>query len=377
MMSASRDAARSVQKSADMALSIGRWWQADRNYAAAFRLWRAGKPGEAAKAFDSVIEAFPKDARAHAQRARALAEAGRTSDAIREARQATGLAPNNHAPLLFLGQIQYDAGRYEEARKAFAAASRLDPENKLVQGYLGLALLAMGKIRDGGELVRAHLLYANEGLEGRLLALAERYLWERREKARRLEEQLTPEEGGPDRGPAGLGLRLASAVRRAILLPLAALRGRKARFALLAAEATSIRDLEAAAAALHEAEKAGADPEWVAVSLASIHMEMDKPQAALEQLARVPKGAWSDPGLAALAGEALFDSGRYAEAREPLTIAADHFTREFAPSYYRGLCEIALDQPQAATPWFTQACERLNPHIAEKRLEEMLRVADS
>jgi len=38
------------------------------------------------------------------------------------------------------------------------------------------------------------------------------------------------------------------------------------------------------------------------------------------------------------------------------------------------MCEIALGQPAAAAKWFVRACERLNPHIAEKRLEEMARV---
>jgi hypothetical protein len=38
------------------------------------------------------------------------------------------------------------------------------------------------------------------------------------------------------------------------------------------------------------------------------------------------------------------------------------------------MCDIALGQPRAATQWFVQAAERLDPHIAEKRLEEMMRV---
>jgi len=362
-------------KTVGMSRSIGRWLRADRDYREAFRLWRSTKPGEAVKAFDRVIEAFPKHARAQAQRALALAAAGRTSDAVRAARQAADLAPNSHVPPLFLGQIQYDAGRFEEARKAFSAAAKLDPENRLVQSYLGLALLALGKMKEGGELLKAHLLYANEGLEGRLVTLAEQYLWEHRDQARPLEGQLTPDEGGRDARPAGVGLRLASAIRKVILLPLAAIRGRKARFSLLAEEAMSVMDFEGAAAVLQEAGKAGADPERVAVSLASIYMQLNKPQAAMEQFGKLPKEAWVDPGLAAVIGEALFESGRYAEARELLALAAAHFRREFAPSYYRGLCEIALGQPQNATSWFAQACERLNPHVAEKRLEEMLRVA--
>jgi len=351
-------------------------WRADRDYFAACRAARSGKPGEAAKAFGRVLAAFPRHARARGRRALALAAAGRVGEAVGEARQAAELAPRNHALPLFLGQIQYDAGRFEEARKAFSAAGRLDPGNRLVQAYLGLALLALGRTREGVELIKAHLLYANESLEARLLSLAEQHLWQRRDRARPLEEQLTPDEGGLDARPAGFGLRLASAVRKTVLFPLAALRGRKARLSLLAEEAISLGDLEGAVTALREAEKAGADQEWVALSLASAYLQLGKAEAAAEQVMRLPEEARREPGVAVLVGEALFASGRYAEAREPLATAARRFTREFAPAYYRGLCDIALGQPQAATPWFTEACSRLNPHIAEKRLEEMLRVLD-
>jgi tetratricopeptide (TPR) repeat protein len=357
-----------------MSWSLRAWWRADRAYFRALRLAHAGRPGEAAKAFEEVISLCPKEGRAHAQRALALAAAGRTGEAVRAARRASELAPDNHAPLLFLGQIQYDAGHYEEARKALAAAARLDPENRLVQAYLGLALLALGRREEGGELLRKHLRYANAGLEGRLLALAERYLWEHRDRARSLEEQLTPEEGGRDLRPAGLGLRALSAVRKAVLLPLAAVRGRRRRLALLAEEAASVRDFDQALRHLSAAGQAGADPEWVALSLAGAFMQLGKAEAAVEQLARLPEGVLKSPGVAALAGEARFEAGMYAEARSPLELAARHFTREFAPPYYRGLCEIALGQPQAAVRWFIQACERLNPHLAEKRLEEMRRV---
>ena len=358
-----------------MAWSILTCWRVDRDYFRACRLARAGQPGEAAKAFERVLAVYPKHARALAQRALALAAAGRVGDGVRAARQAAELAPRNHAPLLFLGQIQYDAGRFEEARKAFSAAARVDPENHLVQAYLGLALLALGRRKDGSELVKAHLLYANEGLEGRLLALAERYLWEHRDRARSLEDQLTAEEGGGDSRPAGLDLRLLSAVRAMVLLPLVLLRGRRARLILRAEEAMSVRDFEGAITSLRAAGEAGADPEWVALSLAGAYLQLRKPEAAAEQVGRVSEEARRDPGVAMLAGEALFGAGRYAEAREPLGTAAARFTREFAPCYLRGLCEIALGQPQAATAWFVQACERLNPHIAGKRLEEMVRVA--
>ncbi|UCC69635.1 MAG: tetratricopeptide repeat protein [Armatimonadota bacterium] len=357
-----------------MAWSVGAWWRADRDYFRACRLLRAGKPGEAAKAFDRVIAVFPRHARAHAQRALALAAAGRVGEGVRAARRAGELAPHSHAPLLFLGQIQYDAGRPEEARKAFSAAARHDPENRIVQAWLGLSLLAGGRAEQGAELLKTHLRYANAEVEGRVLALAEQYLREHREGARPLEDQITPEEGGRGEVRAGLMLRLISALRTAMLWPLARLRRGAAAAMLAAEEAMSVGDWEKAIAALRAAEEAGADREQVALTMGQAYLEQRRPEAAAEQFARLSEETRREPDVAALVGAALFESGRYEEGREPLAIAARRFSREYVPCYFRGMCEIALGQPKAAAEWFAKACDRLNPHIAEKRLEEMLRV---
>jgi predicted Zn-dependent protease len=357
-----------------MRRSLSAWWRADRQYHRACRLARAGKPGEGVRALDEVLSISPKHARAHAQRALALAAAGRAGEAVRAARRASELAPRSHAPLLFLGQIQFDAGHYEEARKAFSAAARLDPQNRLVQAYLGLALLATGRADQGAELLRANLLYGYEGLEGRLTTLAEQYLWEHRETARPLEDQLTADEGGREEGPAGLGLRLASAVRSIVLWPLARLRGQWVVWRLRADEAISVRDWRSAIGALQKAEEAGADPEEVALMLGAAYLEARDTRAAVNEFRRVSEEVRRESDVALLFGAALYDAEQYEEAREPLATATGHLTKDFLPSYLRGMCDIALGQPRAATQWFVQAAERLDPHIAEKRLEEMMRV---
>jgi tetratricopeptide (TPR) repeat protein len=347
---------------------------------------RSGRPGEAAKAYGEVIALLPNHFRAYIQHARALSAASRASDAIRAARRAAELAPESHAAMLVLGQVQYDSGHYEEARKAFAAAGRLDPENRMVQAYLGLTLLALGRMEDGALLLKEHLLYGYEGVEARLLTLAETYLWQHRDRARSLEDQLTPDEGAREEGPAGFGLQFASAIRRIMLWPLARLRGRRAVYRLLAEEAFSVREWGKAVAALLGAEKEGADAQDIAASLGVAYLEARRPAEAAEQFLRLPEEARKDPDIAMMLGAALFDAGRYEEAREPLGIAAEHFTRDFLPAYFRAMCDIALAQspgsagfslpsdPRAATRWFALAVDRLNPHLAEKRFEEMVRV---
>lgn len=357
-----------------MGWSIVNWWRADRAYVRAFRYLRAGHPAEAVKAFDRVMAIFPKHARAQAQRGLALAAAGRTGEAVKACRKAAELDPNNHAPLLFLGQIQYDAGGYEEARKAFLAAAKLDPENRQIRAWLGLTMMAQGEMEEGAELLQANLAYGYARLEGRVTTLAERYLWEHRDRARPLEEQLTPDEGGRDTSGPGLWVRVASAMRTLLLFPWVRLRGKKTSQLFRATEAMSVSDFQQAIKSLKEAEAAGADPEDIALSLGQVYYEARQPQAAAEQFSRLPEEVRREPEVAALYGAALFESGRYEQARDYLTIAAQRFRQEFAPAYYRGMCEIALGRYREATPWFVEVAERLNPHVAEKRLEEMRRV---
>jgi Flp pilus assembly protein TadD len=340
----------------------------------ASRLLRTGRHADAVKALNQVVEESPKHSRAHMQRARGLAAAGRVGEAVRAARQAAELAPENHAPVLALGQIHYDAGNVEEARKAFAAAARLDPENRLVQACLGLALLSRGRTEEGAALLTEHLSYGYDWLESRLIARAESYLWKHRDRARPLEEQLAPEEGGREERPAGFGLQFASAIRKVVLWPLAALRGRAALAQLRAEEAFSLRRWEDAVAALREAEAAGASSEEVALSLGLALLEAHKAQAAAEEFMRLPGEVRQDPEVAVLVGAALHDAGRHEDAREPLAAAADRFTKDFVPAYFRGLCDIALGEEASSYKWFELAVARLNPLLAQKRFEEMMRV---
>jgi tetratricopeptide (TPR) repeat protein len=357
-----------------MSWNLRAWWRADRSYTRGSRLLRAGQPGEAAKAFAEVIALFPAHSRAYLQQAKALAAAGRPSEALRACKRAAELSPKSHAPLLFQGQIEYDAGHLEEARKAFQAAAKLAPENQMVQAYLGLTLLAGGKLEQGTKLLQEHLLYGYDALEARLLTLVEQYLWEHRDQAQSLEDQLTTDEGGRDDRPAGFGLRLASAVRCLVAWPLAAIRGRKGLLKLRAEEAVTLREWDRVIAALQEAETLGANAEDSALSLGMAYLEARKPVAAAEQFLRLSAEVRADPQVAMMVGAAFYDAGRYEDAREPLGLAAEHYTRDFLPAYFRGLCDIALGQPQTATRWFLLAVDRLNPQLTQKRFEELGRV---
>jgi tetratricopeptide (TPR) repeat protein len=77
-------------------------------------------------------------------RAVARERSGRMEDAARDARRAVDVAPTLGAAQLVLGRLCARSGRIEEAERAFAAATRLDPDGKFFYGQIVLADRPLG-----------------------------------------------------------------------------------------------------------------------------------------------------------------------------------------------------------------------------------------
>ena len=50
---------------------------------------------------------------------------------------------------------------------------------------------------------------------------------------------------------------------------------------------------------------------------------------------------------------------------------------DYWPFYYLGLCSVAQSDAERARSWFKKATERINPDIAQKRLDELVRVRET
>ena len=315
-----------------------------------------------------MLAARPTHYRAAAQRARALAAAGPAPRRpFAAARHAADLAPKSHVPLLFLGQIQYDAGACEEARKAFRQAAERDPENQLIQAYLGLTALALGHFEEGAAQLRRHLLFGYERLEARR-PRAGRALFVGPSRAGPHPGAATHRGRRGARAPGRRGLRCAPSwpcvmhcsgpwrgcgVRRG--WPFSGPR-RPCPYTISKGPSHTTRAAEAA----------GADAREMALAQGMAYYEAGKAQAAAEQLLRLPEEMRARPGGGRRARGALFESGRCEQARPFLTLAAERFRKDFAPAYYRGLCAIALGKDKEAVSWFEQGLRTPQPRAREE-----------
>ena len=113
--------------------------------------------------FQRAIELNPGDANAHHWYALALADAGRSDEAISEMKLAQELDPRSLIINANLSWVLYLAGKYDDAIAQAKKTVALDPSFAVAHGYLGQAYLAKGDDQAAlAELQKALELSGNE-----------------------------------------------------------------------------------------------------------------------------------------------------------------------------------------------------------------------
>ena len=113
--------------------------------------------------FKRAIELNPGDANGHHWYALALADAGRSDEAIAEMKLAQELDPRSLIINANLSWVLYLAGRYDEAIAQAKKAVAMDPSFAVAHGYLGQAYLAKRDYNQAlPELQQALTLSGNE-----------------------------------------------------------------------------------------------------------------------------------------------------------------------------------------------------------------------
>ena len=93
---------------------------------------------EAAEGFQAALDLVPDDARLRMDYALSLAERGDYEAAVAEATEAVEQAPANAVLPMFLGVIHLDDGRCADAREWLERSAEIDPANPLAPAYLAL-----------------------------------------------------------------------------------------------------------------------------------------------------------------------------------------------------------------------------------------------
>lgn len=131
----------------------GGWWffsaRDDASLRRGVEYWQRGQRELAVAEFSRAARDNPKDALPHVYLSRMAREAGNMTLAGQEATLAVQGEPDNHLALREMGSYLLAAQNYELARRFYVRALQANPEDRMAQGFLGCALVKLGRTDEG------------------------------------------------------------------------------------------------------------------------------------------------------------------------------------------------------------------------------------
>lgn len=112
-----------------------------------------GQREVAISAFNKAVRENPKDPTPHIYLARMAREVGNFSLATNELQLALEADPGSAVALREMGANMLQQNNPEMARRFYVRAVQADPSDKVAQGYLGCALLKLGRFQEGSNFV--------------------------------------------------------------------------------------------------------------------------------------------------------------------------------------------------------------------------------
>ena len=110
--------------------------------------YKEGRREAAQASFRKAATDAPSDPMPHVYLARMERESGNLGNANAEAVSAVRLGPSNATALRELASTLFTAGQWDDARKFYIRALQADPNDKLSQGFMGCALMRLGRIDE-------------------------------------------------------------------------------------------------------------------------------------------------------------------------------------------------------------------------------------
>lgn len=133
-------------------LAVGAWWWSgrdERTLEAGIAAYRAGRTDVARTQFADLARNAPDLATPHVFLARMARDEGNLPGALSELQTAIRKEPNNALALREMGAYLYTVGRFDLARNFYVRALQANPEDREAQGFLGCALLRLGRPAEG------------------------------------------------------------------------------------------------------------------------------------------------------------------------------------------------------------------------------------
>lgn len=123
------------------------------SYAEGVNLYAKGQREAAISAFNRAVREDPKNPGPHIYLARMAREVGNFSLATSELQLALEADPNSATALREMGANMLQQNNAEMARRFYVRAIQADGNDKVSQGYLGCALLKLGRFQEGSNFI--------------------------------------------------------------------------------------------------------------------------------------------------------------------------------------------------------------------------------
>lgn len=142
-----------------VAVPLGIWWWmanqpgSPRSITAAEQLYASGNRSQARLAWAEIARAEPELALPHVYLARIAREQGEVATAQQELTEAIRLEPNNPLALREMGGLMLATNNPELARRFYVRAVEANPQDRVAQGYLGCALVRLGRYDEGRRFI--------------------------------------------------------------------------------------------------------------------------------------------------------------------------------------------------------------------------------
>ncbi len=355
----------------------------ERLFTKAQRLANEGNFEEAVQVFDQALSLNPNYAGIHLHKALSLSDAGRHEDAVAAISKAIDLQPSSSVYYMFLGRIYYDARRFSDALQAFEQSVAKDERYEFARVFKGITLLAIGKTTEAYELLQGRVNDTASSFQGRLLAVCESFLNQHQNRPWFLLHDDNDEPVGPMPNVMYTMGRFLIRLKH----PIDASRRVACLYCLEGDRLRSLRQFEPAIEISKKALAALPDCDAAKEQLSDIYFDAGDYKSALQWLMETTeykegvgnakaddKDAFLSQALHLRLGDIYRRLGEYDKATDHFARVAKPGLRDYQPFYYLGLCNIGLGNAGEARHWFEKATQRVNPRVAERRLQDMVQV---
>lgn len=342
--------------------------------------------------YDKAITISPAASWIYLHKAISLAKSGLYEGAIELVNTAIKINDKKHAYFLYLGIFNFDIEKYDEAENAFKKSLELSPNNTLVTSYLNLINVINGKdIVDSLKNIRKNIRGMNSEFIGRFLIRCEKVLLQNKNTVLSFEDCIRDERSKEtnislhiDEIMSKIFYFFNSKTKLAHQHVIEA--RRNLRSGLIESSIDNYKKALVYQPKLSAAVEGLVDL-YTSNKMYDAFFNFVKQEPSLNEFASlldkennlVLKDEKSDQivqsnaSLILSAGQLHYHMGIYDKSFRCFNTLSKHYSTNYFTLYYCGLCKLSINNVKEAFTWFKKSMETLNPTLAEKRLDEMIK----